>query len=88
MKELGARFNEVERRVRALAEENVRLRDRVRELEADLARASEGAREAEDLRARKEQAQDRLKRLLRLLDAVGAREEGQAGSGGPVEAGR
>lgn len=75
MKELVARFAEVEKRVRALAEENHGLRDRVRELEEDLGRASEGAREAEALRARKEQVQDRLKRLLRVLEAIGTREK-------------
>lgn len=75
MKELVARFAEVEKRVRALAEENHRLRDRVRELEGDLGRASAGAREAEDLHARKEQVRERLKRLLRVLESVETREK-------------
>lgn len=68
--DLVARFAEVEKRVRALVVENGRLRDRVRELEDGLGRASEGAREAENLRARKYQVRDRLKRLLRVLEAV------------------
>lgn len=75
MKELVARFAEVEKRVRALAEENHGLRGRVRELEAGLGRASEDAREAETLRARKEQVRDRLKRLLRALEAVETKEK-------------
>jgi len=75
MKELVARFAEVEKRVRALAAENHRLRDRVHELESDLGRASEDAREAETLRARKEQVRDRLKRLLRVLEAMEIKEK-------------
>lgn len=75
MKELAARFAEVEKRVRALVAENQGLRDRVRVLEEELGRASEGAREAVALRARKEQVRDRLKRLLRALEAVETREK-------------
>ena len=75
MNNLVARFAEVEKRVRALAAENDHLRERVRNLEEDLGRASEGAREAETLRARKDQARDRLKRLLRVLDAVEIKEK-------------
>ena len=75
MKDQVARFAEVEKRVRALAEENHGLREKVRALEEELSRASEGAREAETLRARKEQVQDRLKRLLRVLEAIETEEE-------------
>ena len=82
MRELGARFSEVENRVRALVEENARLRSRVSELEADLGRVSEGVRDAEALRVRQAQVQDRLKRLLRLLEAVEVRDADRAGSGG------
>jgi regulator of replication initiation timing len=84
VKELGARFSEVERRVRALVEENARLRGRVRGLEEELGRMSAGAREAEALRARKAQVQDRLQRLLRLLEAVETKDGDRAGSGGPA----
>jgi len=79
VKDLIARFTEVEKRVRALAEENGNLRDRVRALEEELGRASEGAREAEALRSRKEQVRDRLKRLLRVLEAVETREKEKEG---------
>jgi regulator of replication initiation timing len=84
VKELGARFSEVERRVRALVEENERLRGRVRDLEEELARMSEDVREAEVLRARKAQVQDRLQRLLRLLEAVETKDGERAGTGGPA----
>ncbi|MEK6742590.1 MAG: hypothetical protein AABZ15_03220 [Nitrospirota bacterium] len=79
MNDLAARFAEVEKRVRALVEENHGLRDRVRELEGDLDRASASAREAEDLRARKEQVRDRLKRLLRVLETVEIKEKEKEG---------
>ena len=75
VKDLAARFAEVEKRVRALAAENGHLRERVLKLEEELGRASEGAREAGDLRARKEQVRDRLKRLLRVLEAMETREK-------------
>ena len=74
VKDLSARFAEVEKRVRALAAENGHLRESVRKLEEELGRASEGAREAESLRARKEQVRDRLKRLLRVLEMMETRE--------------
>ena len=75
MKDLAARFAEVEKRVRALADENGQLRERVLKLEEELGRAGEGAREAETLRAGKEQVRDRLKRLLRVLEAMETREK-------------
>jgi len=65
----------MDKRVRALVEENGQLRERIRGLEEDLGRASQGAREAEALRARKEQVRDRLKRLLRVLEALETKEK-------------
>jgi hypothetical protein len=80
VKELGSRFAEVEQRVRALVEENSRLRVKVRELEEERGRLGEAAREAETLHARKAQVQDRLKRLLHLLEAIPASKEDVQGS--------
>lgn len=74
MKDLGSRFAEVEKRVRALVAENDELRGRVRALEADLGRAQQDVREAQQLRARKAQVQERLMRLLTALEAAEARE--------------
>ena len=81
MKELGPRFTELEKRVRALVEENSRLRGRVRELEEEQGRLGNAARESETLRARKSQVQDRLKRLLHLLESVESSKEDVQGSG-------
>ena len=75
MKDLGARFAEVEKRVQALVSENHGLRERVRALEEDLGRAGDVARELESLRARKEQVRDRLKRLLRALETLETKEK-------------
>ena len=82
MKELGSRFAEVERRVRALVTENQGLRARVRELEDERGRLGEAARDSDALRANKSQVQDRLKRLLRLLETVEVREEEREGPEG------
>jgi len=81
VKELGPRFAELEKRVRALVDENSRLRGRVRELEEEQGRLGETARESETLRARKAQVQDRLKRLLHLLESVDVKEPDAQGSG-------
>ena len=87
MKELGSRFAELERRVRALVEENARLRGRVRELEEEQGRLGDAAQESEVLRARKAQVQDRLKRLLHLLESVPVnKEDAQGPEPGPAEA--
>ena len=84
VKELGSRFAEVEQRVRALVEENARLRGRVRELEKEQGRLAEAARELEALRAKKTQVQDRLKRLLHALESVDVR-AGEAPASEPSE---
>jgi chaperonin cofactor prefoldin len=80
VKDLGSRFGEVEKRVRALVEENSRLRSRVSALENELEQAVERAAEVESLRTRKAQVQDRLKRLLHLLEKIEAKEDGQQGA--------
>ena len=85
VKELGSRFAEVERRVRALVAENLGLRARLRELEDERGRLGEAARDSDALRANKSQVQDRLKRLLRLLETIKVREEEREGpEGSPV----
>jgi hypothetical protein len=82
VKELGSRFAEVERRVRALVAENQGLRARVRELEEERGTLGEAARDSEALRASKTQVQDRLKRLLRLLETIETKDEGRQGAEG------
>ncbi len=74
MKDLAARFAEVEQRVRALVAERESLRERIRELEADLDRVRQEAQDAHRLRASRAQVQERLTRLLRALEQAEARE--------------
>lgn len=74
MKDLGARFAEVERRVRALVAENRMLRGRLGELETELAQAKQEAQEAQSLRTKKTRVQERLTRLLRTLESIEAPE--------------
>lgn len=75
VKDLVARFAEVEKRVRALATENSHLREQIRELEDRLGKADDSSREVESLRAKKEQVRNRLKRLLRVLDSMEIKEK-------------
>jgi chromosome segregation ATPase len=70
VKDLSARFSEVERRVSALVAENGQLRKRVRELEQERQEYEAKARESEVLRRRTEQVRDRLQRLLAALESV------------------
>ena len=65
--------------MRALVTENQGLRARVRELEDERGRLGEAARDSDALRANKSQVQDRLKRLLRLLETVEVRAEEREG---------
>ena len=70
MKELGARFAEVERRVRALVAENRELRGRLGEFEKALAQARQEAQEAQSLRSKTSRVQERLTRLLKALESI------------------
>lgn len=74
MKDLGARFAEVERRVRALVSENRELRGRLGEFEKELAQARQEAKEAQSLRTKTSRVQERLTRLLKTLESIEAPE--------------
>ena len=70
MKDLAARFSEVELRVRTLVAENRALRAKVRELERERDAVSAAAREAGALRERTALVRERLQRLLASLEAL------------------
>jgi TolA-binding protein len=72
MKDLAARFSEVERRVLAVVKENGQLRGRVSELERELASARDSAQELQRRREKEAQVRERLKRILKALDAITA----------------
>jgi TolA-binding protein len=72
VKDLAARFAEVEQRVLVVVEENGQLRGRVQELERELASARDSVNELERHRERQAQVRDRLERILKALDAITA----------------
>lgn len=71
MRDLAAKFTEVEQRVRALVAENRRLSGRLAELEQQLADARRDARDLERMQGKREEVRDRLERVLRSLEALG-----------------
>lgn len=70
MKDLIAKFAEVERRVSTLASENRELRAAVRELEREVAALRGAEEELEQQKGKQAQVRDRLKRLLKSLDGI------------------
>lgn len=82
MKELAAKFAEVERRVRRLVDENGRLRDQVRELEQQFAEARRDAQDLEQVQGRSAQVREKLARVLKALEALGSAEEKEAAGKG------
>jgi chromosome segregation ATPase len=78
VKDLTARFAEVERRILAVVEENGRLRGRVRELERELASVRDSAQELERHRERQTEVRERLERILKTLDAITANADDRA----------
>jgi chromosome segregation ATPase len=75
VKDLAAKFTEVERRVRRLVDENGRLRGRVRELEQLLADARRDAEDLETLQGRRAQVREKLARVLKMLEKIGIAEQ-------------
>ncbi len=70
MKDVVSRFSEVERRVRAMVEENRALRERVRELERERVTIGAEARDAAVLREKTAAVRARLQRLLARLESL------------------
>lgn len=71
MKDLAAKFTEVERRVRKLVDENSALRGQVRELEKELAGARRDARDLEQAQDRSTEVRRKLERVLQMLETLG-----------------
>jgi uncharacterized coiled-coil DUF342 family protein len=70
VKDLAAKFAEVERRVRALVAENGQLRVRLQELEQQLGDARSDAQGLEQTQERTAQVRAKLERVLRKLEAL------------------
>lgn len=70
MNDLEKKFNEVEKRVKALVMENSALRSRIRELDQALVQARSEARYSEDFQGKQLQVREKIERVLRTLDAL------------------
>ncbi len=71
MKDLEARFTEVEKRVRTLVSDNAALRKRIAGLEAELAEARKGSGELENFHGKKMHIREKIENILRTLEAIG-----------------
>jgi len=74
MKDHVERFAEVERRVRSLAAENHSLQLRVRELEKELARASQASEGVAAYHDKHQQIRHKVERILASLESADAKE--------------
>ena len=75
-KNLQARFDVIEKRVKALVAENKGLKARLSELEAELVRAKREALELEHFQGRMLHVREKIERILQQLDAVGTKKIG------------
>ena len=80
MKDLEARFAEVEKRVQNLVADNGSLRKRVAELERELAHARADVGDARDFQAKQARIREKVELVLRSLESLDERKE-QAGQG-------
>ncbi|HEY6012048.1 MAG TPA: hypothetical protein VIX18_11305, partial [Nitrospirota bacterium] len=74
---LAESFSEIEKRVKALASENRDLKKRVNGLEEELALTRREAQQAEHARGKHLHIREKVERVLRSLDALGAKETGE-----------
>ena len=81
MKDLAAKFTEIESRVRSLLNENGSLRGQVRELEKQLADARRDAQDLEQVRGRTDEVREKLARVLKALEALGSSVEDKEAAG-------
>lgn len=65
-----ARFGVIEKRVKALMEENTGLKARIGGLEEELAQVKREARELEHFHGKKLHIREKIERVLQQLDAV------------------
>ena len=70
VKDIEAAFATVESRVQAMATENRELKERLRVLEEELARARHSARDLEHLHSRRLHIREKVERVLQSLDAL------------------
>jgi predicted nucleic acid-binding Zn-ribbon protein len=74
MKDLEAKFAEVEKRIQALVTENKGLAGRVRELEHELAQARREAQELQNFHGKRMHIKEKIERILQSMEAVKEKE--------------
>jgi hypothetical protein len=70
LKELEARFAEVEKRLRILIGDNGRLKKRVAELEKELAQARVTSEEFQNFQGKRLHVREKIEKVLRSLEAI------------------
>lgn len=71
MKDLEARFAEVEKRVKTLVADNTRLRKRVSELERELKEARLQSEELRHFHGKKLHIREKIEKVLQSLETMG-----------------
>ena len=71
MKDLDARFAEIEKRVTALASDNARLCKQVAALQKELEQARADARELQNLQGKRMHIREKIEKVLQSLEAIG-----------------
>ena len=74
MKDLEARFTEIEKRVGVFVRENEAMKARVRELEKELAEARRISNELENSHGKQMRIREKVERVLQSLEAMGTKE--------------
>ena len=74
MKDLEAKFTEIEKRVAVFVRENKALKARVRELEKELAEARRISNELENSHGKQMHIREKVERVLHSLEAMGTKE--------------
>ena len=74
MKDLEARFEELEKRVKRLIAENGVLGKRVRELEGELAKARLESEELHNFHGKRLHIKEKIEKILHSLDAIGIKD--------------
>jgi len=74
LKDLEARFTEIEKRVGVFVRENEAMKARVRELEKELAEARRISNELENSHGKQMRIREKVERVLQSLEAMGTKE--------------
>jgi len=74
LKDLEAKFTEIEKRVAVFVRENKALKARVRELEKELAEARRISNELENSHGKQMHIREKVERVLHSLEAMGTKE--------------